>query len=263
MPTKFPFRLITIVLALGLVAVGSIFIVQQVIAGDDIVTELKSRLQERNVPVKNVELTSILPRQITVTLTSTSSALQVSPDDPRYTAIVQQETAILKRNGRAIDRLQIIIQNTNDKEITRADLSADQAIELPPSTPLDTEDTALAETLRDQMQLGKMTLDDLEVTKTAEGHQMVHMKLTASNLEVVNRSLVSFMRTLEQTTNQMHDKGTPLASVSVDIFDPTGQPFLKYSLTFLSSRASETWWMAPGVTQDWFPHPMSTATPSK
>ncbi len=260
---KFPYRLLTVALALGLLVAGSIFIIQQVVAGDDIVTELKSRLEERRVPVKNVELTSILPRQITVTLTSTSSDLEVSPEDPLYTAVVQAETAILKRNGRAIDRLQIVILNTKGEEITRADLSADQAIEPPPSTPSDTEDTALAKTLRAQMHLGEMTLDDLQVSKTAEGHQIVHMKLTASNLEAVNRSLVSFMRTLEQTTNQLHENGTPLASVSVDIFDPTGQPYLRYSLTYLSTSARENWWMAPGVTQDWFPHPMSTSTPSK
>lgn len=258
---KFPRGLIAVALVVGLATIGSIFIAQQVIAGDDIVSELKSKLEARKVPVRNVEQTSILPRQITVTLASTSSNSQVTPEDPRYSAIVQQEAASLKRNGAAIDYLQIVILNTKDEEVMHADLSADQALEPPSSIPSNAEDTALAGGLRAQMQLGDMTLDQLQVTKTAEGHQLVQMNLTASNLEVVNRSLGSFMTTMKRTTNQMHDKGTALAGVSVDIFDPAGKPFLRYTLTYLSSRASETWWMAPGVTQDWFPHPAPTSAP--
>lgn len=75
---KIPHWLIAAALVVGLATIGSIFIAQQVIAGDDIVSELESKLEARQVPVRNVELTNIFPRQITVTLASTSSNSQVT-----------------------------------------------------------------------------------------------------------------------------------------------------------------------------------------
>src|SRR5258708_38446972 len=96
-------------IAFVLIVVGaiSVFLVTQVNAQDDIIGELKSKLAEQNVPVKEIRIVNRIPFQIEFTIQSASDGQLVASDDPLFGAIVQSEVASARRRGVKIDLMRI------------------------------------------------------------------------------------------------------------------------------------------------------------
>ncbi|OQY86754.1 MAG: hypothetical protein B6D41_13100 [Chloroflexi bacterium UTCFX4] len=249
-----------LVLALGVIAI--FLTANQVKAQQDIVGELQTRLLQQDVPLESIKISNYFPLQIEVVLESQSTGALVSPDDPLYVGVAQREIAAARMRGRKIERVQIAINNREGKEITRADLSVDPALDNTTIVPSKVSDDALEEAVRSQLLVGKLVLEDFTIVHTADGGQLIQLKLTARELADLNQVLPGLVTQLSRALLELKkEQGAQIPGFSLEVFGANGESLLKYSAVYEASREKSTWWMANGVSQDWFPHPLPTTAP--
>lgn len=243
--------LITVVLGATLT-----FLVSQVSAQDDIATELRANLAQQGVPVKEVSIANRIPFQIEITIQSLSTSEWVTPDDPIFGATAQREVAAAKRRGIKIASVMIRIINVQGKTIALGDIPLNPALEAASVLPSEMDDTTLAQVIRSQVPVGNMTLDKLEVARDTNSAQVITITLLSKDIETANEAVPELMWKLTGFVDQLKtEHKAEIAGYRVNIFDADGQPLLKYVKDFLASEAHENWWQAPGMTEDWFPHP--------
>lgn len=250
-----------LVLALGVIVIS--LAVNQVKAQQDVVGELQTKLLQQKVPFKSIRISSYLPLQIEVVLESQSTGTLVSPDDPLFTGVVLREIASARMRGNKIERVQIIINNRQGKQILRADHFVNPALDNTTIVPSKLSDDTLEATVRSQLVLGGFTLDEFTIVHTEDGEQLIHLKLTASELGDLNNALAGPITALSRAVRELREKqGAQIPSYSLEISDKSGNPLLKYSTVFEAAHEGSTWWMAPGITGDWYPRPVPNVTPS-
>lgn len=249
-----------LVLALGVIAI--FLTVNQVKAQQDIVGELQTRLLQQNIPLDSIKISNYFPLQLEFVLESQSTDTLVSPDDPLFVGVVQREIAAARMRGNKIERVQIAINNRQGQEITRADLSVDPALDSKAIVPSQISDAALEAAVRSRLLVGKLVLTDFTIVHTEEGGQLIQLKLTAPEIKDLNQVLPGLITQLSRELQQLKkEQGAQIPGYSLEVFDKDSQPILKYSAVYEASREKSTWWMANGVSQDWFPHPAPTTAP--
>jgi hypothetical protein len=251
-----PKRIYGLVISLAVVATALAFVASQVNAQDDIVAELRERLARQGVPVKDVAIVSRIPFKIEITLQSASTGQFVAPDDPIYGAAAQREVAAARGRGFKIYSLTLRIVNAQGQPITWADLPVDEALDTQPLLPSPLDDSVVAQVIREHLSLDSMSLDRLDIGRDINGAQVITITLSAKDIETANQTVPTMMWTLRTLVEQLKtERAAQIASYRVDIFDAQGQPLLKYVRDDTASESRENWWQAPGMTQDWFPHP--------
>ncbi|TAH51694.1 MAG: hypothetical protein EYC68_10040 [Chloroflexota bacterium] len=249
-----------VILVLGVILIS--LTVNQVKAQQDIVGELQMKLLQQNVPLKSIKISNYFPLGIEVVLESQSTGDLVSPDDPLFVGVVQREIVSARMRGSKIERVQIAINNRQGKEITRADLSVDPALDNTAIVPSNVSDDALETAVRSQLLVGRLVLDDFTIVHTEEGGQLIQLRFTAPEIADLNQVLPGLVTQFSSELQQLKkEQGAQIPGYSLEVFDKNGEPLLKYSAVYEASREKSTWWMANGVSQDWFPHPMPTTAP--
>jgi hypothetical protein len=250
------FRLGVVLLALLVImAILSLsYVVRQVRAQEDGISELRKRLLDMGVPVKSLEATSRFPFRVEAILQSASSEENVSPADPQFVYAVQREAALAPRkNNPRISSVKVTIVNAAGKPIFWADEPVKVIDEIPvPSPRLD--DTGAAAAVRQNISLHGMVLDELTVSSEQVNGQTLKLKLNVHDVQAANNSIPPFMEDLRQLPEKLNSElGTQIMVVQVDIFDAKGQPLLKYIRDLELSK--EKWWQPDDLTKEWFPHP--------
>lgn len=94
-----------------LLVFGSIVLISRVRAQDDLVVDIKSRLEKNNVHVEFVRILSREPYSLQIGLKSESQNDQLLIEDSSQIMLTRQELAALHRLGTSVDEYQIILVN--------------------------------------------------------------------------------------------------------------------------------------------------------
>ncbi len=233
-----------------LLTVIFITVANQVNAQNDVVAELKTRLEQRGVPVKSIQVKSRLPFQLEIELQSQSDNQLASPDDPVFEALVQREMAVASRRDVVVDAVKVTILNKDGTAIFWAELPVRRiSKESVPSISAEA-----GKVIRQQLVLNGFTMESLEVTDAGTGERVLSVRLVASSVQLANKAIPSLMQGLPQLVNTVNtERGAAITTIKLDLADSGGKPLLKY--VFDLELEKENWWQAEGITQDWFPHP--------
>lgn len=243
-------------LALIMIIAPSIFTGYQANAQNDIVSEIKARLVQKNVPVRDITIKNKTPFQLEVNLQSKSRGNLAEPDDPIFQQAVHREVAAARRRGSKIDSVRVVLVNSLGEKIYWSDLPVDQGIDTTPIVPSMVEDAAVAAEIRNRVPLNGMVLGLLDITRDADGVQSISLKLSVQDIKTANSAIPDFMLTLSGVLWELRtQKGAQIATYKVDIVDTADQPLLRYVKDYMPSEERESWWQAPTITQEWFPHP--------
>jgi hypothetical protein len=227
---------------------------------NDVTSYISTRLSQKSVPVKRVDILNQNPLGIEVVLQSTSGSDRIAPDDAISQAIAQQETIAALRHGFTIDNVKITVENAQGKAIVWSELPIDTILNAAVTVPSKVDNTAVERDIHAQVpsDLDGVTLQTLDVALNEDQAQVIQITLSARDIDAANGVIERFMQPLSGTIQQLiRVKGASIASYRVDVVNNQGQPFLRYiGYTLGSNELRTSWWQADGVTQNWFPHPV-------
>lgn len=240
-------------IVLLLVFAGIIFgLYTQVAAQQEVVKYLKEQLERQNIPIVEITARRLLPLSLEIVIQSMSEGEEVLPDDPINLHIVKREVVLAKQQGYMIDSFTLTLLNKRGKTIFWAETPMDLEnipLELSPSK---LDDATTKDMIGESLNSYEMFLVDAEIISTA-GIQTLVLRLSAPSLEEANHALLYFMPSLRPLIAEINAQGAQIVTCKVEVTDEKGKILLKYLLDL--QLDSETWWMAEGLTQDWFPHP--------
>lgn len=249
---------------LGAIALGVFLVisVSRASAQNDQILELRARLEMQQVPIKEIFISNQSPLQVVVRIQSASSGAQGTPNDPLFSAIVQREILASFRRGFEIQAYRVEVMNTDGQTIGGMDVPIDENLAKEQVIPSEMDDSLIAQTIREQLPVGDLSLQQLEVSKDEDGAHVLFVELVAPDIEIANKEIPELMNSLSRQVEKLRNvNGLRLASYRVDIYDAQGEPLLKYVKDYLTTDERANWWQAPGITQGWFPHPLSTLAP--
>jgi hypothetical protein len=86
----------------------------------------------------------------------------------------------------------------------------------------------------------------------------VSIRLSTLNLQTANPAIPAIIGSLKNGLNKVNQESdySQVAICRLWILDSSGNILLSYNYDL--ELGSEWWGMAPGITQDWFPHPIET-----
>jgi len=254
-----------IILGLIIAIAHSMTLIDQANAQDDVITTIANQMRQKKIPVKQIDIINRSPLQIEIFLQGASLDDTVAPQDPIYAMDTIREITENRRNGVQIDTIKVSILNAQAKVISWGIIPIDASVDRTPILASKINNNELDSRIRESVPLGKMALDKLDVSNLINGTQAVTMTISAPDLQAANEAIFNLMQTLPQTIEQLKvNRGAAVTTYMVDISDSKGQPLLKYVRYYLPTQELENWWQAPGITQDWFPHPsVSTGASNK
>jgi hypothetical protein len=235
----------------------------QVRAQSDVVAELKTRLLNKGVPVKDIVIKNRNPFQVEITLQSTSSDQNIKPDDAIFVEAAHYEVALLRKRQTKLDVAKVVLMNSQGQPIYWSEIPVDKTLDTAPVVPSKTDRVTVIKALQDKVPLSGMVYQTLDVGLDEFGAQVITIRLTAQDIEQANNAIPTFMATLPAVIRKLKDEqGAQIASYRVDVSDSAGTPLLKYVNYYLASEEHASWWQADNVTSDWFPHPPPPARPA-
>lgn len=225
----------------------------QVRAQEDIVNYLEERLKQQNVPVVGIKITREFPLQLEITVQSTSDGSRGNPEDPINYHLVEREVVLARQNGYFVESLTRIFLSPQGKEIATATTHV-KSLEFMflDNTPSRIADSPTKILVTDKIYLYGMSATDISVA-SSEGLQTLRLQLSAPSLNEVNKTLTQFMFSLRPLIADINANGAHIVICKLEIRDEKGNLLLNYMLDL--QMDSENWWMADGLTMDWFPHP--------
>ncbi len=239
-----------------LLIITFILVANQVNAQNDVVAELKTRLEQQGVPLKSIQVKSRLPFQLEIEIQSQSDSQLATPDDPVFEALVQREMAVASRRGVVVDAVKVTILNKDGTPIFWSELPVRQ---IPKEKAPSISAAEAGKVIRQQLSLEGLTLESLETTDSGKGERVLSVRLVASNVEAANKAIPSIMRNLPKLVNAANtERGAAITTIKIDLVDGEGKALLKY--VYDLELEKENWWQAEGITQDWFPHPPSPSS---
>lgn len=224
----------------------------QVIAQQEVVEYLKERLEKQNISVVELTISRRLPLCLEVIIQSTSEDEKAMPDDPINLHTVRREVILARQQGYVIDSFTLILLNRQGKTLFWAETPVDiENVRLGISQS-EMKDGETKNLIDERLDLHGMSVTDLEVSSSG-GIQTLILQLSTSSLEEANQTLPHFMPSLRPLIEEVNVQGAQVVVCRIELVDEKGQVLLKYLLDLQTD--SETWWMADGLTQEWFPHP--------
>ncbi len=261
-----------------LILIFSTLSVLEVWAQEDLVTELNHRFIQLGVPVKDVVVANRLPFQITIILQSNTTGDQRTAEDASNEYLAEREATLAHKFGLNLDSFIITLVNKQGKEINWSEIFLDpryiNKIRQFSSANKHLDNQATETLLKDQLDFQGLAVDELTVTTgvgSEQDVQSVSIRLSAPSLEATNRAIPDLIGSLMNRLKKINRESdsTLVAVCRLWILDSTGNILLSYLYDL--ELESQTWGMAPGVTNDWFPHPegmptiapiLPTATPA-
>ena len=253
------------IIPVTLILIFSVLSVMEVKAQEDLVTELNTRLTQLGVPVKDVSIDSRVPFQITIILQSSTTADHRTDEDALNEYLAYREAYLAHKFGLTLDSFAISLVNVNGDVIgweqrfltlryTNPDFSA----------PKNLDNQATESLLREQLDFQGLQIDELTVTTGAGSEQdvqTVSIRLTASSLQAANAAIPGMIGTLISHLSKINRESdvSLIAVCRLWVTDNNGDILLSYLYDL--ELGLQQWGMAPGVTDDWFPHPVETYSP--
>ena len=234
-------------------------------AQEDLVTELTIRLTRLGVPVNDVIIDSKVPFQITIILQSSTTGNHGTDEDALNEYMAYREAYLADKFGLTLDSFIISLVNINGDVIgweqrfltlryTNPDISA----------PKNLDSQATETLLREQLDFQGLQIDELTVTTGAGSEQdvqTVSIRLTASSLQAANTAIPDLIGTLISQLSKINQESDValIAVCRLWVTGDNGDILLSYLYDL--ELGLQQWGMAPGVTDNWFPHPVETYSP--
>jgi len=248
-----------------LILIFSVLSVMEANAQEDLVTELTARLTRLGVPVKDVIIDSQVPFQITILLQSSTTGDHGTGEDALNKYMAYREAYLADKFGLTLDSFAISLVNVNGDVIgweqrfltlryTNPDFAA----------PKNLDNQATETLLREQLDFQGLQIDELTVTAGAGSEQdvqSVSIRLSASSLQAANAAIPGLIGTLISNLSKIN-QGSDVSLIAVCrlwVADNNGEILLSYLYDL--ELGMQKWGMAPGVTDEWFPHPVETYSP--
>lgn len=262
-----------LLVCLGIAAVTLAFLAAiEVNAQNQTVEDLARRLKQRGVAVKTVTVLNRIPFQIEIVIQSTSGGKDPTPNDLWFAQLARREASLAHRLGLPIESYQLTLLNSKGEAISweknkLLPTEPSQRETSPTSSKLSNE--ATAKLVREQLNLGGMSLDALEVssdTALGDNGQKLFVQLSAPDLERANQSLLPFLASLRPLLDNLNAKqGTRIVICWVRLSDRQGNLLLNYVWDVETREETST--AAPGLIK-WYPRPpmptqMPSATPTR
>lgn len=248
-------------ISLLIIASLVIFLIGRVNAQDAVLADLTARLKQQGVPIVSVSLVSRIPFTVGIVVQSSGRDL-ASPDDPIYQHIVVREATLAQQRGYKVDLVQITVIDNQGKVIISGKVIIPENTIATSLTAEALDNPTVASLLRQELSTYGMSIHSIDVSSDSSGVQQAIIDLQARDLQQANSALPMFMFGVRTSFfgrfNDTHH--TNLKIVYVNLNNSTGERLLKY-VNDLQLR-NENWWQAPGLTQEWFPHPPVSIPPA-
>ena len=249
---KYSRRLLLLCLSIIVVAGTLAYVVIRVNAQEDIISDLTKRLVAQGIPLKSIESQSLIPLSLKITLQRIDE--QDKPLEPFYVHAVKREVTLAGKRGFDVNELTLVILNTKgDTEywVTEPIKKISEQNVIPSGIDNDTTAILIAKNL----DLYGLNLDSIEVNSDERNAQTLSLLLRVSDIETANKALPEFMPAFRSFVENLNESSDTRIRVSkVELFDDKDQLLLRYVLDL--ELEQQSWWMADGLTMEWFPHPL-------
>lgn len=240
-----------------LIVAGILFgIYLQVKAQPDVVSHLKERLRQQNVPVVEITILQKLPIRLQVAVQSRSDGEKAMPEDPINLGLVRREVSLASQQGYLIERFTVVLLNNQGEPMGTADHQVNiqnMALDLSAAT---IDNDATKKLMTEKLNLYGMSLTNMEVT-SMDGLQFVTLQLSTASLEEANQVIVGFMGSLQPLLAEINAQGAQIAVLRLELKDGKGNIILTFMID-LQTKA-ENGWMADGLA---FPQGPPSAEPA-
>ena len=249
-----------VLMSLVLVVIAGAFLTVQINAQNQSAALLFQRLTQKGVPVESVAVASRIPFQIEITLQSSSDSQNVTFDDAWFMQLARREATLAYRLGMRVNSYTLTVLNSTGEKIAweqnylyPSDLSQQPVTPVVPRV-----DDAVAERLvAERLRPGDMSLDMLEVSSDAtlaDGGQILFIQVSVLDLDVANRSLLTFLDSLFRMLDTINaEEGTHLVLCRLRLVDRQGSILLDYVQDLETHQ--QQWSAVKGLTNEWYPHP--------
>jgi len=248
-----------------LILIFSVLSVMEANAQEDLVTELTTRLTRLGVPVKDVSIDSKVPFQITILLQSSTTGDHGTGEDALNKYMAYREAYLADKFGLTLDSFIISLVNVNGDVIGWEQRFLTLRYTNPDfSTPKNLDNQATETLLREQLDFQGLQINELTVTTGAGSEQdvqSVSIRLSASSLQAANAAIPGLIGTLISHLSKVNQESevSLIAVCRLWVTGDNGEILLSYLYDL--ELGMQRWGMAPGVTDDWFPHPVETYSP--
>jgi hypothetical protein len=234
---------------------------------NDLISELRARLVQSGVPVRSITVDSRIPFQITIILQSTGAGDRRTEDDVWNEHLAIRESSLAHKFGLNLDGFTLVLINQQGETIDWSQIGPGSlnpqslAYRQFSSGTKELDNQATEALLREQLDFRGMAVDELTVT-TGVGSELdvqsVSIRLSTLNLQTANPAIPAIIGSLKNGLNKVNQESdySQVAICRLWILDSSGNILLSYNYDL--ELGSEWWGMAPGITQDWFPHPIET-----
>jgi hypothetical protein len=254
-----------LLVCLGIVVIVLVFLTAlEVNAQNQTVEDLARRLEQQGVTVKRVTVLNRIPFEIEIAIQSASSGKDATSNDLWFAQLARREASLAHRLGLPIESYQLTWLNSKGEVISweKNKLLPDEPSQRESSPPSKLSNETTAKLLKEQLTLGGMTLDKLEVssdTTLGNNGQKLVVQLSVPDMEKANQSLLPFLASLRPLLDNMNTKqGTRLVICWVRLLDRQGNLLLNY--VWDVETREETSAAAPGLST-WYPQPRTPRTP--
>ena len=237
--------------------------------GQQLAEQLSQSLQSEGLPLQSVRVAEQSPLTLEITLEySTQDSPERKAEILRDRHAVQWHCTQLNREQFQLGSYIVLIQNPSGQQ-----LSWEQNFLYPGDANDSPEQYSLSlveanDYLRQAFQAGSARVERFELIEEQKDGVPVHtltIQLVEQDLETLNRELP--MTQIERMIREVNDqKLFPVDICWLEIKGPNGETWVDYLYDY--SLSAMNWWIADGVSTEWFPHPAPlrnqepTATPA-
>jgi hypothetical protein len=211
------------------------------------------------VPLKSVAITSLNPLKIEVDIQSASTNDKIVSDDVVSLGAASREVNTLRRRYIApkIAYAKISAFNQQGALIVGNGIPFDQTRDTAPIVPTKLDNAAVAQAIRDKIALPQgMMLRALDVSLNSDHVQLISLRLSVQKSGPTDDPIAVITEIVPKVIRQLRtEQGAEIASYYADLVDAQDQPLLTYVKNYMGIEDEASWWQAPGMSQDWFPHP--------
>ena len=209
------YRILTKPIILGIVSlliIALVFTAVKVDAQNNATTDLGERLKQKGVPVIHVIIQDRIPYRIEIALQSSSDDDNLAIDDNWNMLLSDRAATLAYRYGPRLSIYKLVVYNTHGDVISSGETflypdDLDQQLTLPGKSVVDNATTKMI--VLDNLRLGELSLDMIDVvfdeTQVSDG-QILLIQVSAPDIEIINRSIVSFMDSLVRTLDTINNK---------------------------------------------------------
>ena len=251
------FALLLVVSAISILFAS--YLVLQVRAQTDTVSDLSLRLQQAGVQIENISVVHRNPFQIKIVVQRPGNNGTWSSDEFWQDHLIKRETVLSYKYGHRLDSYTIIYIDENGEVMKGGQkflYPSDPSQNPYPFNSSVPDDQIVENMVLDQIELFGVDLESVQVI-TGIGSfsdvQLLKINLSTNDLEVADKAASRLVFSIRQLVEEINEKpGVRIAIVWVEMVDESENPLLVYlwDLELHNERGGT----AEGVT-DWFPSP--------